>query len=244
MFTELAVSGLLSQGFPESHLRTAEDGREVLVHLDELQAQDPDAEIVAFLDVRMPHMDGEETARHIRSREARKPPFLVCCSANVESLMPSPPDDLFHMLMPKNFMDHDAVGACFAAAKSSWSGTDVSSIVPEIILADDEMICAMSLAANITLLGLEDPQTAEDTETLEELLQGAQGRAGPLMVMLGNPEWMACIQALSLSRKPFIVDSSVDRGGVGCHFVLQSQTSEEIQEAVAQCRTWWQNGCS
>ena len=24
--------------------------------------------------------------------KARKPPFLVCCSANVESLMPSPPD--------------------------------------------------------------------------------------------------------------------------------------------------------
>ncbi|CAL1144395.1 unnamed protein product, partial [Cladocopium goreaui] len=86
MFTELAISGLLSHGLSESRLRTAEDGLQAIAHLDDLQQQDPNAKIVAFLDVRMPNLDGEETAKQIRARQVGLPPFLVCCSANVESL--------------------------------------------------------------------------------------------------------------------------------------------------------------
>eukprot|EP00435_Cladocopium_sp_Y103_P027906 s3468_g6.t3 len=219
MFTELATSGLLSQGLSESRLRTspgwgcpgkaslrtAEDGHQAIAQLDDLQQQDPNAKILAFLDVRMPNLDGEETAKEIRARQVGRPPFLVCCSANVESLCACAPDELFHMLMPKNFMDSSALLACFSAAEEFWSqgGSGGSSPV-EIILADDEMICSVALAANISLLGLEEPATAEDVESMEELLQAAQSREGPLMIMVGKPDWIPHISALGLRRMPFI----------------------------------------
>lgn len=204
MFTELAISGLLSHGLSESRLRTAEDGLQAIAHLDDLQQQDPNAKIVAFLDVRMPNLDGEETAKQIRARQVGRPPFLVCCSANVESLSACALDDLFHMLMPKNFIDSSALSVCFSAAEDFWSQGSGSSPV-EIILADDEMICSVALAANISLLGLEEPATAEDVESMEEFLQAAQSREGPLMIMVGKPDWIPHISALGLRRMPFIV---------------------------------------
>ena len=62
MFTELAQSALLSEGLAPERLRCAEDGEEALRRIDEVYASEPMAEILCFLDVRMPKLDGEATA--------------------------------------------------------------------------------------------------------------------------------------------------------------------------------------
>ncbi|CAJ1345066.1 unnamed protein product [Effrenium voratum] len=243
MFTELAVTALTSEGISEDNLRLAEDGLQALHHIDELQQQDPEAKILAFLDVRMPNLDGEETAKRLKERpQSLRRPFLVCCSANIESLCCNEPDDLFNMTMPKNFTDSEAVNACFAGAEAFFGSQSRSDNI-DIIVADDEPICSVALAANISILGLEEPQSAEDPEMMEEFLQEAQSREGPLMLMVGKPDWLLRVKSLDLRRKPFVVDTSMERSGTCVHCHLQSQTTDEIQQAIETCRSWWQKGC-
>jgi len=246
MFAEIAVSALESHGYPMEHLSVADDGVQALSHIDRLQAEDPTVPILAFLDVRMPNLDGESVAQRIREepKVGCRTPFLVCCSANVATLTRNTEADLFNMTMPKNFTDAEAVLACFQEAEA-YFGIGPSSACDgpvEIIIADDEPICSVALSASVCGLGLEEPCTADDPETMVSSLQEAQCRQGPLMLLVGNTAWLSELDG-SLIRKPFLVDASVEKSGSGCHIVLESQTQEAISHALDLCKTWWLQGC-
>merc|ERR1712127_701174 len=106
----------------------AENGREALTILQELQGEglcnDP---IIMLLDMRMPNMDGQTCASHVRSlhREGklRRVPYVVCCSAGVEQVSFGGADGgdfTFDLTMPKPFSNKQ-VGLVLQNAEKWWA---------------------------------------------------------------------------------------------------------------------------
>ena len=59
-------------------------------------------------------------------------------------------------------MDLSAVQSCFDTARDFFGAAGGAVGPPEIIIADEELICSMAISANVELLGFEEPKVAED----------------------------------------------------------------------------------
>jgi len=84
------LSAVVHEALPEARLALAENGFEALLMIGQ---QAPD---VLITDIVMPHMDGFEMLRHLRSGNAPHPPFIVATSSHrpeqVARLGPLPAD--------------------------------------------------------------------------------------------------------------------------------------------------------
>eukprot|EP00440_Ansanella_granifera_P004239 gb/GFBE01004599.1/.p1 GENE.gb/GFBE01004599.1/~~gb/GFBE01004599.1/.p1 ORF type:complete len:275 (+),score=46.50 gb/GFBE01004599.1/:1-825(+) len=255
MFRDMALHAFQTLEWPEDHTHVAEDGLQAIQVLDKIQKEAPSSQVIMFLDVRMPNLDGNECAKRIRDqvKNGTRPvsPFMVCCSANIRDLTDDPKECVdFHMAMPKNFAAAGVLKGCFEKA-IAWSGAKgapsaASSSRPaakiEIVIADDEEICRMAIMANID--SDETQVEVQDKEEMLEALEAAQSRSGPLLVLLGKPCWAKEIARHSFVRKPYIVNSSAESCEDGFHATLPTPTTHEgIEQILSKACRWWQDGC-
>eukprot|EP00429_Kryptoperidinium_foliaceum_P116892 CAMPEP_0176292836 /NCGR_PEP_ID=MMETSP0121_2-20121125/56288_1 /TAXON_ID=160619 /ORGANISM="Kryptoperidinium foliaceum, Strain CCMP 1326" /LENGTH=306 /DNA_ID=CAMNT_0017633759 /DNA_START=120 /DNA_END=1040 /DNA_ORIENTATION=- len=122
---------------------------------------------------------------------------------------------------------------------------DISEI--DMIVGDPEPICRMALTTALTLLGCNEDLMVEcDTveEVADALRDAQQKKEHPVMIFLSNTGWADIVtsECGSLSRKPFVVCTSVDgdQGVAGFNACLPKQFQQaDLQKIVEECRRWW-----
>jgi len=128
------------------------------------------------------------------------------------------------------------------AATSSSSA--LSSKV-EVLVADDEMICRLSIIAKLSNFDdLEVDESDDQETTLEKIAEGQSKPGQPFMLLLGNPLWMDSIfnqQSKLKERAPFIVNTSmVKHGHASCHAALKPDFKpHEFEELIEKARMWF-----
>mmetsp|Transcript_45546 Transcript_45546/g.97670 ORF Transcript_45546/g.97670 Transcript_45546/m.97670 type:complete len:309 (-) Transcript_45546:213-1139(-) len=142
------------------------------------------------------------------------------------------------------------------ASPSSPSGAPPASSGPrgefsvdqlELIVADSEPICRMALVTALTLLGVDEEKVVEcDSEDeFVPALQAAQAnRSDPLLVVLGNQQWLQQIKSCGpLDRKPFVGCMSLGGDSIsddGVDVVLPPGYQQpELKALLAKMQQWW-----
>lgn len=264
VFREIATPAILKTGIPEDQVHHAMDGVEALEHLVSLQGKVKTA-ILMMLDVRMPTMDGNQCAKRVQEMvqegKLKDEPFVICCSAGIREVAFDDPSGCFHMVMPKTFGEKE-IGLCLQSAYKwysergggSKSGPARGEYPPcedaknmDLIVADDEPICKMAVIASVANKGPDNAVEAEDEEELVAALQSFQDtpHSRPLIVFIGNPNWLAAVEAMKLTRKPFLVCTSVnsDKQSEGFHYALPRIFSQaDMGTVLSMCLDWWNKG--
>jgi len=132
-----------------------------------------------------------------------------------------------------------------ARAGGGGGSFDIAEI--DIIVGDPEPICRMALTTALTLVGCNEDLMVEcDTpEEVVDALRDAQGKPEqPVMIFLSNTSWADSVtdECASLTRKPFVVCTSVDgdQGVAGFNACLPKQFQQvDLQKIVEDCRRWW-----
>lgn len=269
VFREIAVPAIVKAGVNEDKILQAEDGVEALDHLNKLQDGNPTEPIVMLLDVRMPHMDGNQCAAKVKElidgAKLKRLPFLVCCSAGVEQVSfggENGSDNTFHITMPKPFSDKE-VNLVLKKAKEWWSaggggsgsasdargaggaGASVDLSTVDTIVGDNEPICRMALITALTLLGLDEDLVTEceDADEVLEAVKKSQAKGSkPLLLFLGNPTWISTVTKLAAdAKKPFCVSTSMDDcSDPNFHANLPRQFSQaDLKNILDQGCAWW-----
>mmetsp|Transcript_6172 Transcript_6172/g.16473 ORF Transcript_6172/g.16473 Transcript_6172/m.16473 type:complete len:299 (-) Transcript_6172:16-912(-) len=276
LFRELAIPGLLRLGIPEENIHVAEDGEEALAYLMELQEVHPSRPLVMMLDIRMPIMDGNTCAKKVREvfETLRRRPYLACFSAGFGDGMHD--DPLFDISLPKSFGPsalqsfynkveewHTQSGPAIAHATASAPASSPPASAPvaqtapgapsdwknvDIVVADHEPICRMTVITMLGMAGAEDDDI-EESGSLDELsdaLRAAKGgsTSRPLIVFLAHPSWLSTVLSSDArGREPFVVSTAMDPGDamtLGCHATLPRHFSHnDLQKVFNSCAGWW-----
>mmetsp|Transcript_76052 Transcript_76052/g.211371 ORF Transcript_76052/g.211371 Transcript_76052/m.211371 type:complete len:281 (-) Transcript_76052:104-946(-) len=270
LFREMVIPTLQTAGIPKQNIYEAETGIEALEQLEKMQSGSQTDPVLMLLDMRMPVMDGRTCAQRVRElmsqNKLRRPPFMVCFSADFCKFAWSESSDSFHITMPKYFgksevkvlidearkwaLDNCAPTECAEESFKRTISSDPTCF--DVIVADDQPICRMALVTALEMAGAndDDVKEADSLEEADGFLREAAGRdaSRPLLLILGQATWLEAIQRLDMGdRKPFIVSTTVAPGGIagtGYHASLPPKfQKDDIKDMLAQCATWWGQRC-
>eukprot|EP00931_Biecheleriopsis_adriatica_P078172 TRINITY_DN5163_c0_g1_i1.p1 TRINITY_DN5163_c0_g1~~TRINITY_DN5163_c0_g1_i1.p1 ORF type:complete len:305 (+),score=47.08 TRINITY_DN5163_c0_g1_i1:112-1026(+) len=210
-------------------------------------------------------------------RRARSPFMVCCSANNSRVITDPKECEDFHMIIPKQFngttllnafanaeaslgspssrpppsqgggySDGRRPEAAVAARPASAAKRDPNALM-DIIVADDEPICALACISNLALLGVSEDQIIESDskeELLEKLDEAQGGEDRPLLVCLRTCDWARAVKEQRFEkRKPFIVNTSGDsEDDPYSNAKILSDMSSGLSGVLKQCRTWWLNG--
>jgi len=211
IFREATVRRLVAAGFSTQNIRECSNGLECLEALVNAQFDgNLTMPLVVILDVRMPVMDGRETALHIqelsKKRLLSREPFVISISSLYEQVTVQEGKGNFQVVVPKPF-DSSHVMECIrlltrwwtvgeARTLPAWKSFSVDEI--DIIVAGEEPLCRLHASVAFGQAGASQKHIAEaeDEEELFQMLSKAQeedtGR--PLVVILMQCKWAVTFQ--------------------------------------------------
>lgn len=273
VFRESAIHELLKVGFQRENIHEADNGHGALQHLVTLQnAGHLTNPLLVLLDVRMPGMDGRECALQIqemvKKKVLRREPFVVCISSISRQVTIDEGKGNFQVVLPKP-INKDYLKEALNALENWWTlghGRQLAAWKTfhpeqlEIIVADTEPACRMSLTEDFVRVGvLRDAisEAEEEDLLLEELVSAQDGDASrPLVVLLGIERWAQSIRTFvdeakvgqcPRRREPFVVCTSVDSDRIGGKsavehfdaFLPTRRSKADVKWCLEFCRLWW-----
>lgn len=144
--------------------------------------------------------------------------------------------------VPKGPPAH-TVGSQSSPAVNAVSGGRVPWHLSKVdmIVGGSEPICRMALITSLSMMGASEDrvQECETPEEVTSAVKELQATSGPLLVFLGNTQWISAVTSASAARRmPFVVSTSVDgKKHDAFDVILPAQFSkDDLQRAVEQYR--------
>lgn len=211
IFREATVRRLITAGFSKQNIRECSNGLDCLLALANAQSEgNLTMPLVVILDVRMPDMDGRETALHIqelsKKRMLSREPFVISISSLYEQVTVQEGRGNFQVVVPKPF-DSSNMMECIHLLTRWWTVGEGRSLPAfksfnvdeiDIIVACEEPLCRLHAAVAFGQAGASHGNVAEaeDEEELFRMLSEAQEKdAGrPLVLILMEHKWAVKFQ--------------------------------------------------